>query len=84
MQEMAAFKVASKNAKDARARALGMRNVVNVALKAKVVEHVDEDNSDEGLSMIHPDDVKISHGEYLASYAKNFWKDPAKAKMEMQ
>ncbi len=46
MQEMAAFKVAAKNAKDARARALGMSNVVNVALKAKVVDHGDEDDSD--------------------------------------
>ena len=84
MQEMAAFKVAAKNAKDARARALGMSNVVNVALKAKVVDHGDEDNSDEGLSMDHPDEVKIAHSQYMAFYAKNFWKNPAKAKMEMQ
>jgi hypothetical protein len=84
MQEMASFKVAAKNAKDARARALGMSNGVNLALKAKVVEYVDEDDSDKGLSMSHPDDVKIAHGEYMAFYAKNFWKDPAKAKMKMQ
>src|SRR3954471_20758190 len=51
MQEMASFKVAAKNAKDARSRDLGIRNVVNLALKAKVVEHGDEDDSDEGLSM---------------------------------
>src|SRR3954464_12797655 len=61
MQEMASFKVAAKNAKDACARALGMTNVVNLALKDKVVEHVDEDDSDEGLSMSHPNDVKIAH-----------------------
>src|SRR3954465_12809037 len=61
MQEMAAFKVAAKNAKDARARALGMSNVVNVALKAKVVDFEDEDDSDDGLSLDHPDDVKIAH-----------------------
>src|SRR4051812_21933679 len=42
MQEMAAFKVVAKNAKDARARALGMSKVVNVALNAKVVDHGDE------------------------------------------
>src|SRR3954471_17724332 len=84
MQEMSAFKVAAKNAKDARARALGMSNVVNVALKAKVVDHGDEDDSDEGLSMDHPDEVKIAHSQYMAFYAKNFWKNPAKAKMEMQ
>src|SRR4051812_45125377 len=81
---MASFKVAAKNAKDARARSLGMSNVVNLAFKAKVVDHGDEDDSDEGLSMSHPDDVKISHGEYMAFYAKNFLKNPAKAKMEMQ
>src|SRR3954462_2578218 len=56
MQEMSAFKVASKNAKDARARALGMSNAVNVALKAKVVNFEDEDDSDEGLSLDHPDE----------------------------
>src|SRR3954465_4039650 len=61
MQEMSAFKVAAKNAKDARARALGMSNVVNVALKAKVVDFEDEDDSDDGLSLDHPDDVKIAH-----------------------
>src|SRR4051812_46378166 len=84
MQEMSAFKVAAKNAKDAHARALGMNNVANVALKAKVVDHGDEDDSDEGLSMDHPDEVKIAHGQYMSFYAKNFWKNPANAKMEMQ
>src|SRR3954466_14945870 len=84
MQEMAAFKVAAKNAKDARARDLGMSNVINVALKAKVVDHGDGDDSDEGLSMDHPDEVKIAHGQYMAFYEENFWKKPAKAKMEMQ
>src|SRR3954463_2816500 len=60
MQEMASFKVAANNAKDSHARALGMSNVVNLALKDKVLEHVDEDDSDEGISLSHPDDVKIS------------------------
>jgi hypothetical protein len=84
MQEMDAFKFATKNAKDARARALGMSNVVNVALKAKVVDHGDEDDSDEGLSMDHPDEVKIAHSQYMSFYEKYFWKNPTKAKMEMQ
>src|SRR4051812_743697 len=35
MQEMAAFKVAAKDARDARARALGTSNVFNLSLKAK-------------------------------------------------
>ena len=81
MQEMTAFKVAAKNAKDARARAIGMSSGVNLALKAKVVEYDEDEGSDEGLSMTHPKDVKVSHGEYMGFYARNFWKDPAKAKM---
>ena len=43
MQEMASFKVATKNAEDARARAIGMQKGVNVALKAKVVEQDDNE-----------------------------------------
>ena len=39
MQEMATFKVAAKNAKDVRARAIGMSSGVNLALKPKVVEY---------------------------------------------
>ena len=38
-QEMAAFKVAAKNAEDARARAIGMHKGGNLALKAKAVEN---------------------------------------------
>ena len=39
MQEMSAFKVAAKNAQDARAQAIGMHKGTSLALKAKVVEH---------------------------------------------
>ena len=39
MQEMSAFKVAAKNAYDARARAIGMHKGTYLALKAKIVEH---------------------------------------------
>ena len=39
MQEMSAFKVAAKNAQDARARAMGMHKGPSLALKANVVEH---------------------------------------------
>src|SRR4051812_41198276 len=38
MQEMAAFKVAAKNAKYSCARSLGMSNGANLSLKARVVE----------------------------------------------
>ena len=40
MQEMAAFKVAAKNAEDARARVIGMHKGTSLALKAKIVELV--------------------------------------------
>src|SRR3954467_9544653 len=76
MQEMSAFKVAAKNAKDASARALGMSNVVNVALKAKVVNFEDEDDSDEGLSMDHPDDVKIVMVNIWPSMQRTFGRTP--------
>jgi hypothetical protein len=39
MQEMQAFKVATKNTEDARARAIETQRGGNLALKAKVVEH---------------------------------------------
>ena len=61
-----------------------MSSGVNIALKAKVMEYDEDEGSDEGLSMSHPEDVKVAHGEYMAFYAINFWKDPSKVKMEMQ
>ena len=72
MQEMASFKVAAKNAEDARARAIGMQKGVNVALKAKVVELDDDEEVYEGASIGCPEEVKRAHGEYIAFYARNF------------
>ena len=80
MQEMAAFKVAAKNAKDARARAMGMQKGVNMALKTSVIDH--DEYAVEGLDC--PEDIKRIHGQYLALYARNFWKDPAKAKAKLE
>ena len=77
---MDAFKVAAKNVEDARARAMGMQKGVNMALKTSVIDH--DEYAVEGLDC--PEDIKRIHGQYLALYARNFWKDPAKAKMEMQ
>ena len=79
MQEMAAFKVASKNAEDARARAIGMHKGGNLALKAKVVTQ--EEMCEEVTSHIElsPEDMKLAHSEYMAFYAQNFWNDPKKA-----
>src|SRR4051812_48338400 len=80
MQEMAAFKVAAKNAEDARARAMGMQKGVNMALKTSVIDH--DEYAIEGMDC--PEDIKRIHGQYLALYARNFWKDPAKAKAELE
>src|SRR3954471_14698737 len=80
MQEMSAFKVAAKNAEDARARAMGMQKGVNVALKKSVAGHDEDDIED----MDCPEDVKRIHGQYMAFYARNFWKDPAKAKSKLE
>ena len=50
MQEMAAFKVAIKNAEDARARAIGMHKGTSLALKAKVVEHEEGQACEEDIT----------------------------------
>src|SRR4051812_17553314 len=76
LQEMAAFKVAAKNAKDARARALGMSKVVNVALNAKVVDHGDEDDSDEGPSMDHLDESRLLIVNIWLSMQRTFGRNP--------
>ena len=80
MQEMAAFKVAAKNAEDARARAIGMHKGVSLALKAKVVEEEDEKFEVEPSSMRSPEEVKFAYHDFMALQASTFWKDPIKAK----
>ena len=80
MQEMATFKVAAKNAEDARAWAIGMQKGVNMTLKTSVADHDEDDIED----MDCPEDVKKIQGQYMVFYARNFWKDPAKAKSELE
>ena len=58
MQDMAAFKVAAKNAEDARERAIGMQKGVNMALKTSVANQDEDDIED----MDCPEDVKRAHG----------------------
>jgi hypothetical protein len=80
MQEMAAFKVASKNA---RARAIGMHKGGNLALKAKVVTREEECEIEAPFIELSPEEVKRTHGEHMAFYAQNFWRDPQKAKANL-
>ena len=83
MQEMAAFKVASKNAEDARARAIGMHKGGNLALKAKVVANEEEIVIGEPCIEWSPEDVKSAYSGHMAFYAQNFWRDPLKAKANL-
>ena len=79
MQEMAAFKVASKNAEDARARAIGMHKGGNLALKAKAVENEKGCAVEESAPVWCQEEGKYAFHDCIALQAKAFWKDPAKA-----
>ena len=79
---MQAFKVATKNAEDNRARAMGMKQGPSLALKAKVVEH-NEDQDCEDVSSMDPEELKIGHRDYVALAARTFWKNPSKAKAQV-
>jgi len=75
MQEMAAFKVVTKNAEDDRARALGMRKGTNLTLKAKVVEYEEEEMEEEVHDERSVDDIKFDYNEHMALAARTFWRD---------
>src|SRR5664279_5571725 len=84
MQEMSAFQVSAKLAQDSRARVIGMHKGTSLALKAKVVAKVvdqeDEDESDDEVTYLQPKEYKTLHKDYMALAARTFWDDPAKAK----
>ena len=80
---MAAFKVATKNVEDARARAIGMHKGGNLALKAKVVEHEEERTSVETTNVWWLEEVKYAYSDHMAFYAKDFWNDSLKAKANL-
>jgi hypothetical protein len=67
---MSAFKVETKNALDARSRALGMRSGTNLALKAKAV--VSEEEEEESEDWRCSNDVKYDLHNHLALAAKTF------------
>ena len=83
MQEMQSFKVQAKIAQDSRARAIGMQQGASLALKAKVVEH-NEDEVCEDVSSMDPEELKIAHRDYVALAARTFWKNPSKAKAQVE
>ena len=80
MQEMAAYKVAAKNAEDARARAIGMHKGSSLALKAKVVVQDDDDETQEDVSHWDPKELEDTLKDYSALTSKVFWKSPSKAR----
>ena len=75
---MAAYKVAAKNAEDA--RAIGMHRGTTLALKAKVVVQDDDDETQEDVSHWDPKELQDTLKDYSALTSKVFWKSPSKAR----
>ena len=79
MQEMTAFKVETMNTEDAHAHALGMRRGTNLALKAKVMEYVEEDDDydvDEDSSCEQSaEHLKLAYNEHMSFHARAFWRE---------
>ena len=80
MQEMQASKVATKNALDSRARAMGVKQGPSLALKAKVVSLDDSVEIELSPSNMHPDELERALNDHVALATRTFWRDPAKAK----
>ena len=80
MQEMTSFKVATKNAEDARARSIGMQKGVNLALKATV--EVGGEDDFESSSFLSNEGLKLAYNEHLVLAAKGFWENPSRAKAQ--
>ena len=80
MQEVQASKVASKNAEDNRARAMGMRQGPSLALKAKVTCMDENDEIEVCPSNIAPHDLEQALNSHIALATRVFWNDPASAK----
>ena len=78
--EMAAFKVAAKNAEYSRAWAIGMHKGTSLALKAKVVMQDEDDKTQEDVSHCQPKDLENTLKDYVALTSRAFWKCPYKAK----
>ena len=60
-----------------------MQQGASLALKAKVVEH-NEDQDCEDVSSMDPEELKIAHRDYVALAARTFWKNPSKARAQVE
>ena len=80
MQEVQASKVATKNAQDSRARAMGMKAGPSLALKAKVVCLDENDEVEVCPHNMAPDVLEKAYNDHVALSSTSFWRDPAKAK----
>ena len=80
MQEVQASKVATKNAEDNRARAMGMKQGPSLALKAKVVCLDENDEVEACPSNIAPNELEQALNGHIALATIVFWEDPARAK----
>ena len=82
MQEMQSYTVQDPIAQDTRARAIGMHQGSSLALKARVVEQDDEHDHTEAV-ILTPNEIKSTHRDFVALVARSFWKNPAKAKVQV-
>ena len=80
MQKVQASKVATKNAQDNRARAMGMKQGPSLALKVMVVCLDEIDEVEACPNNILPDDLEQAYHDHVALATRAFWRDPAKAK----
>ena len=65
MQEMQSYKVQAQIAQDTSVRAIGMHQGSFLALKAKVVEHDDEQDHTETV-ILTPEEIKTTHRDFVA------------------
>ena len=54
----------------------------SLALKAKLVEHDDEQDHTKTVILI-PEEIKATHRDSVALAVRSFWKNPAKAKVQV-
>ena len=74
MQEMQASKVATKNALDNRARAMGMKQGPSLALKAKVVCLDEHDEVEACQINLPPDELEPALHGHIALATRSFWR----------
>jgi hypothetical protein len=74
LSEVVAMTSSKKISDDARACAQGVRKV-NLALKAKVVEHQEEEEEDDGYER-SPEETKYAYHEHMALASRGFWGKP--------